>query len=248
MGYCRQTSLPVAEPVPLGLMRQFLRLPDSYTNEDAILQGFISAAREKGEVLTCRALAQRTFVQVLDSHPYYTDTIQSQLAYPPNYYSLPRYSTTLWNYSQMIKLGYSPVVSVQGMTYIAPDGSAKVLHADTDFVVDRISEPSRIFPIPGTYWPADLYVANAVQIDYTAGYDPDPAMVDVHQLASPPPALPGQQPTSTIVTGVPQLIILGILNLVALWFRKRGTIGQVPDDIAQIFLDCAVIDFSPTRG
>src|SRR5258708_3404458 len=112
MGYCRQAALPSIEPVSLTTAKQFLRLPGGFTSEDALITGFIQSAREQGEILSWRALAQRPFVQVLDSHPYYTDTIQSQLAYPPGYYSLPRYSTTLWNYSQMIKLGYSPVVSV----------------------------------------------------------------------------------------------------------------------------------------
>ena len=245
MGYCRQTSLPVQEPVTLAMAKQFLRLPPGFTADDTIISGFIQAAREQGEILCDRALAQRTFTAVLDSHPYYTDTVQSQLAYPPNYYSLPRYSTTLWNYSQMIKLGRSPVISITEIRSVATDGTITRFHQDVDFILDRINEPCRIFPIPGQYWPADQYVANAVEIDFVAGYDPDPTVVDVHTVVASPP---NQQPDSTIVSGIPQMAILGILNLVAYWFNNRGNAGVVPPGIAQIFLNMAVYDFSPTRG
>lgn len=245
MGYCRQTALPATEPVTVDMAKAFLNLPFTFTGQDNTLLGLIQAAREEGENLSARALAQRTFVQVLDSHPYYTDAVQSQQAYPPSYYSLPRYSTTLWNYSQMIKLAFPPLISVQKMTYIGTDGSAHVLLPDTGFVLDRISEPCRIFPIPGTYWPADLFVANSVQIDFTAGYDPDPAAIDTHDVAASPP---NQQPTSTIVTGIPQKLILGILNLVAYWYNNRGQIGMVPENLANVFRSEGVEDFAPTRG
>lgn len=242
MGYCRQIALPAAEPVSVADAKTFLRLPSGFTAEDGFLAGSIQAAREMAEILTNRALAKRQFVMVLDSHPYYTDTIQSQLAYPPSYYSLPRFSTTLWNYSQMIKLPFAPVISVQSMKSVAPDGSIIVMNQDVDFVLDRISEPARIFPLPGQYWPPDLYVANALQITFTAGYDFDPTAVDTHTSTGS-----NQQPSSAIVSGVPQLIRLGILNLVAYWFQNRG-VSDIPPAIERLFLSQAVVDFALTRG
>lgn len=174
MSYCKQLALPTTEPVSLAEAKTFCKVEASITDDDALITGLIQAAREYAEKWTGRALAQRQFVLVMDSHPYYTDTIQSQLAYPPSYYSLPRYSTTLWNYSQMIKLPKSPLKSVDSMRYIDASGNAQTLYQDVNFVVDRISEPGRIFPIPGQFWPADLYVANSVEIVFTAGYDPSP--------------------------------------------------------------------------
>jgi hypothetical protein len=156
MSYWRQLALPASEPVSVAEAKDFLQLPSSVTGKEALISGLIQAAREYCENLTARALAQRDFVLVLDSHPYYTDTIQSQLAYPPSYYSLPRYSTTLWNYSQMIKLPYSPVKAVKSMRYVDPTGAAVTLSQDTDFILDRITEPARIFPKAGQFWPADL--------------------------------------------------------------------------------------------
>lgn len=174
MGYTRQQALPTSEPVSLAEMKTFLKVPTTLTDDDTMITGLIQAAREFAESITARALAQRSFAMVLDSHPYYTDTIQSQLSYPPSYYSLPRYSTTLWNYSQMIKVPYPPLKSIDSMRYIKPDGTAAVLNQDLDFIVDRLCEPARIFPIPGSFWPADQYVANSVEIFFTAGYDPSP--------------------------------------------------------------------------
>lgn len=247
MGYMRETSLPAQEPVALDQIRRFLRLPPGVSSFDADLQGYIVGARQEGERITGRALAQRTFAIVLDAHPYYTDTIQSQLAYPPSYYSLPKWSTTLWNYSQMIKLAPPPVVSVQQMRSINPDGSVRVMNQDTDFILDRMSEPARVFPLPGQYWPPDLYVANALEIDFTAGYDPDPTAVDVHSPAVSTDA-PGQQPVSTIMIGVPQKIVELIRALAAHWFRNPAEAGQVPDKIALGFEGCSIRDWALTRG
>lgn len=245
MGYCRQTALPTVEPLTLAAVKSFLYLPPTNRSQDSFLTIAIQAAREEGEKLTWRSLAKRQFIQVLDSMPYYTDTIQSQLAYPPNYYSLPRYSSTLWNYSQMITLGYSPVISVEFMQYIGTDLSAHQLLQDVDFVLDRTKEPARIFPMPGQYWPANLYVANSCQINYTAGYDADQSAIDVHNVLASPP---GQQPVSTIVTGIPSKILLALLNLVSYWFNNRGALGSVPDSLAMVFMSEAVVDFAGTRG
>lgn len=243
--YARAIELPPQEPVTLTDAKSFIGLPASNTAFDSLLLGFTQAAREQGEIITGRSLARRKFVQSLDSMPYYTDSITSQLAYPPAYSSLPRYSSTLWNYSQMIKLLFSPVWSVEAMTYVGTDGHTHDLLQDTDFILDRNSEPARIFPVAGQYWPANLYVPNSCLIQFTAGYDSNPTKVDTHTVVASPP---NQQAASTLVMGIPQMIILGIMNLVAYWFNNRGCAGQVPDNIAQIFQQNAVVDFAPTRG
>lgn len=181
MSYTRQLALPASEPVSLADAKVFLKLPAAVGSEDALITGLIQSAREQAEISTGRCLAQRQFLMVLDSFPFYTDTIQSQLAYPPSYYSLPRYSTTLWNYSQMIKVPMPPLKSIDQLRYIDTNGNPQILDADTGFVVDRTTEYARIFPIPGQFWPPCLYTPNAVQILFTAGYDPNPgASLDTH--------------------------------------------------------------------
>lgn len=44
-----------------------------------------------------------------------------------------------------------------------------------DFLVDSDSEPPRLYPTYGNFWPATLRVPNAVQIFFTAGYGTDGA-------------------------------------------------------------------------
>lgn len=252
MGYCRETSLPEAEPISLALAKTQLRLNSTFTADDPYISGLITAAREHAELWTGRAIAQRTFRMVLDSAPYYTDTIQSQLAFPPSYYSLPRYSTTLWNYSQMIKLPFSPVISVQQMRYIDTNGNPQVMQQDLDFTLDRISEPSRIFPggagglilgVPGSTWPANLYVANALEIDFTAGYVPTPNTIDEHEVEATPP---NQQPDSVIVTTIPAKLVRLMLLIITNWYDNRTQ--DVPDNLNLALQAHAVVDWAPTRG
>jgi hypothetical protein len=245
MGYCRSTTAPAAEPVLLTAVKSFLRLPNNYIDEDANLATMITAAREQAELITGRCLARRKWAMVLDAFPYFTDTIQSQSAYPPSYYSLPRYSTTLWNYSQLIKLPYGPVISVDEVNYVDCNGVIRTMEQDGDFILDRISEPARILPLPGAHWPPSLYVANSLEINFTSGYDPAPATVDTHTVAANPP---NQQASSVMVTGIPQMLVIGLLNLIAFWFNNRGSVGLVPENIERIFQQHMVIDFSGMRG
>lgn len=152
----------------------------------------------------------------------------SSQAFPPAYYSLPRYSTTLWNYSQMIKLTYSPVVSVERISYIAPDGTTVDMLPGTpenpngQFVVDTANEPARIFPNPGSYWPPCLYVPNAVAIHYTAGYGTDPRRV-------------------------PAVVAVAMRQLIRFW-DEAGSAAGVPESVKSLLSICRVLDVAPTRG
>jgi hypothetical protein len=250
VSYTRQLALPISEPLSVAEAKTFLRVSSSDPGNDALISDLIMTAREYAEVLTNRSLAQRDFVFVLDSHPYYIDSVQSQ-TYPPSYYAMPRYATTLWNYSQMIKLPKSPVKQVKSMRYIDSTGNAVTLNQDADFVLDRISEPSRIFPKFGQFWPADLYVPNAVEITFTAGYDPNPAATpDEHEISATPP---NQQPDSTVVLAVPQIIRTALRMLVNHWYYNRepvtpGQAMSVPHHVEALLWSQAIVDFAPTRG
>ncbi len=242
MGYCKQTALPVSEPVTVDYAKSYLRLDGGFTDDDTIIANLIQAAREHAEKITGRALAQRTFRMVLDSMPYFTDTIQSQLAYPPSYYSLPRYSSTLWNYSQMIKLPFPPVISVEQLRYVDASGAAQTMNQDTDFILDRQSEPARIFPLPGQYWPPNLYVANSCIIDFTAGYTNDVgAAADDHSTTGT-----NQQPDSIIVPALPATILRCMMMLLCFWYENRTQ--EADPKIDAMLQNEMVMDFQPTRG
>jgi hypothetical protein len=241
------------------------------------------------------------------------------MAYPPSYYALPRYSTTLWNYSQMIKLLRPPLVSVDRISYLAasdqqwhdlvpvpklwypgtvyaanalvmdnnanvqkctspgtsdsnpptwntriggttteqnPDpggeGSGPVVwvnegpFADTppettqgqfgSYLEDTDSEPGRIFPgPPGNFWPQVLYVPNAVQVHFTAGYAEDGS-----EVGEGPGLMPGVFKTA-------------IMQCLANWYENReaamlGNFSELPNHVKMLLWSKRVLDMQPTRG
>lgn len=296
-------SPPAIEPVSLATVKNHLRV--TITDDDDLIGIYMQAARELVETFTGRVLNDCSYVQSLDSFPYYTDTMHSQLSAPPSYYSLPRYSTTMWNYSQMIKLYLSPLRRVDRIDYIASqDGSTQSLVAlpeiflpgaqywvgdqvidgngnlqeltlvtppapqsdqeqnategsgtptwatsvngtvtyngytwtcrqvpapTGNYVIDRISEPGRIFPWPAsTNWPSVLYVPNAVKIYHTLGYGTD-----------------GK--------AVPAQAKVAILQLVANWYENREAASSaklevIPNHLQNLLWSLRVEEFAPTRG
>jgi len=260
MSYVRAVEYPSTEPVSLEEAADWLKV----STTDSSLAGLIIAAREQVELFTGRSVAARKWEQALDSFPYFTDTIQSQLALPPSYYSLPRYSTTLWNYSQQILLSRSPIQSVEKITYIGADGLPHDLFPGVDFVVDYLGEPARIFPLPGQLWPACFYVPNAVVIYYTAGYDPNPTeMLDVNQTEESPPTdvdvttdMPtpaGQQAGYRLCIGIPQTLRTAILMYVSHFYFNRepvaaGSVSELPLGLTALLWSHSIYTFAPTRG
>jgi Phage gp6-like head-tail connector protein len=301
-----------SDPVTLAEAKRWLRLDN--TDEDDDILALISAATQVCETFTMRSFVSKGFKMTLDSFPYFMDTIMSQLAYPPSYYSAPRLSTTLWNYSQQIKVLRPPLISVDRITYLAsadaqyhdmtpapplwypgtlyatnqtvvdnnlhiqkcivpgtsgalppepwndtggitvetypdPQGEASnppVQWQDTGlldpslrgngevnqqfgkYVVDTHCEPGRIFPgSPGSLWPNVLFLPNAVQIHFTAGYGD--------------------------ASKVPAGLKVAIKMLVANWYENReaaaaGHFGEIPSHIQTLLWAFKVMDFSPTRG
>jgi uncharacterized phiE125 gp8 family phage protein len=223
------TSHPISEPVDLTTAKNFLRVTTD--NDDALITALITAARTQVETFTGRSIATKSYRQSLDSFPYFTDSVMSQQAYPPSYYSLPRFSTTLWNYSQMIKLYAPPCITVTALKYVNTSGVLTTIDP-TGYIVDTDSEPARIFPGPaGATWPPCLYVPNAVQINFIAGYDTDPSALNT----------------------MPEGLVLAILMLVANYYENReaaqaGAFGKLPFHIEQLLWSFRVLDMQPTRG
>lgn len=308
-----KVAVPAAnQPVTLQVMKNFLRVDGT---EDDFLIGniLLPAATRLCETFTRRCFCYTQFIQGLDSFPYFVDTVMSQQAFPPSYYALPMYSTTLWNYSQMIKLFRPPLVSVDRISFLSSDdqqwhdltpipplwypGTVTALNAkvmdnnanvqkctqagttaanpptwnteiggttveETDpqgegegpvqwenlgplqpqqdeasqplaqfgpFFVDNQSEPGRIFPgPPGGFWPPVLYVPNAVQIHFTAGYSADG-------------------------TDVPPSILAAVMQCVANFYENReaamlGNYGELPSHCKALLWNDRVEDYQPTRG
>lgn len=114
------------------------------SDDDTLLTRLLAAARRHAEKVTWRAIIQATYTQYLDQFPYG---------------------------EQIIELQKPPVRSVTSIKYYDPSGTLQTLSTD-DYDTDLKSEPARIFI--KTDWPdVDDDRLNAVEITYTAGYDPD---------------------------------------------------------------------------
>jgi Phage gp6-like head-tail connector protein len=306
-----QVEFPAAiDPVPLAQMKNYLRV-DDITDDDTLITGLISAATVACENFCKRSFIAKGFIQTLDSFPYYTDTMLSQMAYPPSYAALPRWSTTLWNYSQMIKIYRPPLISIDRITYcqdspnpgfqdltaqpspwypftvyevgdqvVDNNGNVETLNPtdpcslDTmksghvpptwstviggitveaapatavwtnegpapqgqfgSYIVDTIAEPARVFPGIRTtgplagMWPSCLFIPNAVQIHFTAGYGSN-------------------------ASDVPQNIITAIMMLTADYYENRTPVlkdseEQLPRHVRALLWPSKVMDLAPTRG
>jgi hypothetical protein len=299
------------DPVLLADAKNFLRIDSFMTDDDTLISALISAATATCENWTRRSFIQKKFKQTLDAFPYFTDTIVSQLSYPPAYSAYPRYSTSLWNYSQMIKLFRPPLISVDRVTYMdsgkqsfvdlvpqpqpwypqtnyafgaqvmdnnGPNAHVRTcivnsnpsiqVSSGTDvppwtkdgsntvettgmtwrddgalprgefgaYIADTVNEPGRLFPglttggqgNPGTgFWPSAMYIPNAVQIHFTAGYGLNPS-------------------------DVPQAIRTAIMLTVEDAYENRepvkGEGETLPGHIKQLLWPYRILDLAPTRG
>ena len=271
MAYVTPTGPPEAEVVSLPAMKNFLRVSPNVTTDDDLIQGLIVAASEYVETYTGKSLAKKGYLQVLDSFPYFTDTVMSQMAYPPSYYALPRYSTTLWNYSQMIKLFYPPLIPDANLKIVCvgTDGNETTILPGRDFQVDPVSMPARLFPLPGQTWPPVLYAANAARIYFTAGFEvestenppPDFGTVtepEVESIAGNAPNPPQQVVSYTLDRTIPQTLVMAVRQLVVHWYQNRDAVitgagaggkhETLPLHVQALLDSERFIDFAPTRG
>jgi len=115
---------PVAEPVPLELIKNHLRITTSA--DDALISGiYMPAARELVEDATALSLVNKGYRQNLDSFPH-----------EPGFFGIGLTSYELaeragsgrrHKHHQRIKLFRSPLVSVTNITYIGTDQDEHVL-------------------------------------------------------------------------------------------------------------------------
>lgn len=157
----RRIAEPAVEPVSIAELKAQLRIDG--TSEDAELALYITAAREQIEELTGRALITQSWRLTLDQWPgsrrVWWDGVQQgaigdiEGAQAFNAVQLPRYR----------------LQSVDEIRVFNEDGAGSTVSV-SDFVIDTEQEPGRLVLRSGAVWPVALQTANAVEIDYTAGY------------------------------------------------------------------------------
>lgn len=136
------TSDPVAEPVALAEMKDYLRVDSS--DEDALITGMIISAREYCETYTKRTFVTQTSRYTLQEWPD-GDTIE--MPQPIN-------DTT----------GLT-------VTYYASGSTSGTLLGSTTYWVDADSKPGRVVRKNNLSWPTTtLRSAKAIEVSFESGY------------------------------------------------------------------------------
>lgn len=157
-------TAPSGEPISLDQAKAHLRVDTA--DQDDLIEALITAARERVEDETGRALITQTLEIALD---YFVE--------PPDlrFVTLP-YLTP----AKAILLPRPPLIALKRISYYDRDGNVVLLHDEvgsptviSDLVVDTYSVPGRLVPASGGNWPSVQDRANAVTIRYTAGYGAD---------------------------------------------------------------------------
>jgi uncharacterized phiE125 gp8 family phage protein len=131
---------PAVEPVSLADMRVQCSIDAADTGEDALLAIAIVAAREEAEHELQRALINQTWELRLDAFP-----------------------------AAEIRLDKAQARSITSVMYVDAAGDLQTLSSGA-YVLDSSTAPGWLLPAAGTSWPATADVANAVRVQFVAGY------------------------------------------------------------------------------
>jgi uncharacterized phiE125 gp8 family phage protein len=204
----KELTQPAVEPVTLATAKKQLVLDDTFTDDDTLVTGYIVAARQYCEKVMQRSIYERSMILSLDYFPLASECVNGadQYAYVSSYIR-----------SLSILVPKPGLVSVQSITYRS-DANVSTTLDPSQYVVDTVSEPGRIMPSPGTFWPyQNQYIPGQVQITYTSGTYGDGVEVD----------------------NCPQTIKLAILLLVSHWYSHReatteATLSNIPLGVAEL--------------
>ena len=118
--------------------------PSSNTTADPMLGIFIASARAVAEQELRRYLITQTLDAYFDGFPTGEDADDFEILLPP-------------------------LQSVTSITYVDIDGATQTLASD-QYLVDARSQPARIAPAYGCFWPCTRMQRNAVTVRFVAGY------------------------------------------------------------------------------
>jgi len=163
---------------PLALEEVKGQLHEYENDQDDLLAGFLQGAREDVEKSLNRAFMTQTWEMVLDSFP-----------------------------CGEIELLPAPLQSVTHIKYIDTDGEEQSWDAG-NYQVSTVSEPGRIRPVYGQYWPTTKQRMDAVRIQYVAGYES--------------------------ADDIPRMYRIAILQLVATMNRHREATDDGPGEIKEV--------------
>lgn len=158
----KDISTPIREPLQLSDALTQCVISTDFTDDNALLTRLITAARQHVEKVMQRAIFPRSVQLNLDFFPYpnYDGTVN-----PNDRHCLYGY---FWH-ALAIRLPRPAALSVESITYIDLTGTQQTFDP-SKYYLDVNSEPGRIVPQPGVYWPyTQSWLPGSVQVNYTAG-------------------------------------------------------------------------------
>lgn len=141
----------MASPVTLEEGKAHLRV--THNQDDVLIADYLEASTEYVETISQRVFSTSTITKVLK-------------AFPPG--------------SSGIPLEYSPVESIDTITYYDQDGAQQSFDVSDVYFVENNVRLSCVFLDPGLSWPTTQSRPDAATITYSAGYGGD---VNVPQAA-----------------------------------------------------------------
>lgn len=127
---------------PISLAEAKLQAKIDGTELDTLLPVFIKSAREAAEHELGRALITQTWRLTLDEFP-----------------------------CAEIELPKPKVLSIVSVGYVDADGVDQVV-SSANYTLDNAQLPGWVLPAEDFDWPSTRAIANAVTVDFTAGYGP----------------------------------------------------------------------------
>jgi hypothetical protein len=193
------TVAPAVEPVTLALAKQHLRV--DFTDDDVLITGLITAARQWAEVYCRRAFFDQTIVLSLDAFPLF---LYNNGTIPPSQMRGYPYYASYWD-PLAIRLPRPSTVSIASITYIDQTNTVQTLSTSA-YYCDTTSEPARIVPTPANTWPTtQVYLPGSVQVTYTAGTYGDGVTVNT----------------------CPQTIVAAMLLMIGHLYENRQTVSEL---------------------
>lgn len=135
---------PATEPISLSELKLHLRIEDTDTTEDTLLNRLIKAARGEVESITRRAIITQTWDYCLNA----------------------------WPDNDFIVIPGGNLQSVTSVKYLDTDGVSTTMVDGTDYLVETNGQEKGRIVLPyGWSWPSTiLYPSNPITIRYIAGW------------------------------------------------------------------------------
>lgn len=153
-----ETTPPASEPLTLAEVKTYLRV--DHSNDDSLVTGMISAARQLCEGYTGRSLITRSYSLYLDRWPGKASSA---------WFDGVREGADIPLYDGALPLPKPPLLSVTQINVYDINNSAAVFPA-ANYFVDTADTPGRIVLSLGVSPPVPTRAANGIEIRFTAGY------------------------------------------------------------------------------